>query len=59
MAAYNHPELIPVAAERNRAPAGELAVAVMAFARAHEADDIGIAAMDPLYVFEGYSIDQP
>jgi epoxyqueuosine reductase QueG len=59
MAAYNHPELIPVAAERNGAPAGELAAAVMAFARAHEADDIGIAAMDPLYVFEGYTIDQP
>ena len=31
----------------------------MAFALAHEADDIGIAPMDPLWVFEGYTIDEP
>ena len=60
LAAYNHPELIPVAEVRNEASrraarAGE----ATAFALSHEADDIGIAPMDPLYVFEGYTIDEP
>ncbi len=26
---------------------------------AHEADGVGVTAMDPLYVFEGYTIDEP
>jgi epoxyqueuosine reductase len=59
MAAYNHPELIPVAEARNPAPAEELASEVTAFALSHEADAIGIAPMDPLYVFEGYTIEEP
>jgi Pyruvate/2-oxoacid:ferredoxin oxidoreductase delta subunit len=57
-AAYNYPELIPVAAVRNDAPAGQLANDVRAFALAHEADDLGIAPMDPLYAFEGYTINE-
>ena len=44
---------------RNSAPAEQLANEARAFALAHEADDAGIAAMDPLYVFEGYSIEEP
>jgi len=59
MAAYNYPELVPVAEERNEAPAEQLAAELTAFALSHEADAIGIAPMDPLYVFEGYTIDEP
>jgi len=58
-AAYNHPGLIPVADQRNPAPAEELAAQATAFALANEADGVGIAPMDPLYVFEGYTIDEP
>jgi len=58
-AAYNYPELVPVAEARNRAPAEQLANEVKAFALAHEADDVGITPMDPLYVFEGYTINEP
>src|ERR1700674_5550936 len=49
-AAYNYPELSAVAEVRNQAPAEQLANEVKAFALAHEADDAGIAPMDPLYV---------
>lgn len=59
LAAYSYPELAPVAGVRNEAGEEELSAAVTAFALAHEADDVGITAMDPLYVFEGYSIDEP
>ena len=59
IAAYNHPELVPVASERNGAAPEQLAAEATAFALAHEADAVGIAAMDPLYVFEGYSIEEP
>jgi len=58
-AAYNYPELVPVAEARNEAAAEQFAEQVKAFALAHEADDVGIAAMDPLFVFEGYAIDEP
>src|SRR6202167_6479579 len=42
MAAYNHPELIPVAEARNPAPCEQLASEVTAFALSHEADAVGI-----------------
>jgi epoxyqueuosine reductase len=58
-AAYNYPELSAVAEVRNESPAEQLASEVRAFALAHEADDLGIAVMDPLYVFEGYTINEP
>lgn len=57
--AYAYPELIPVAETRNQGSVQELTEAVSEFARSHEADDLGIAAMDPLYVFEGYTIAHP
>jgi epoxyqueuosine reductase len=57
LAAYDRPELIPVAASRAVSSPEEFTSAAIAFARSHEADDIGIAPMDPLYVFEGYAID--
>ena len=59
LAAYNHPDLIPVAEERKDASAEQWSSEATAFALAHEADAIGIAPMDPLYVFEGYTIDEP
>jgi epoxyqueuosine reductase len=58
-AAYNYPELAPVAETRNDASAEQLTDAAKAFALAHEADDVGIAPMDPLYVFDGYTIEEP
>jgi epoxyqueuosine reductase len=58
-AAYNYPELVPVAESRNESPAAQLAAEATAFALAHEADAVGIAPMDPLYVFEGYTINEP
>jgi ferredoxin len=58
-AAYSYPELVPVAEIRNEVPAQQFAAEASAFALAHEADDVGIAAMDPLYVFEGYAINEP
>ena len=57
--AYEYPELIPVAETRNESSPQELAEEAKKFALSHEADDIGIATMDPLYVFEGYSIEHP
>ncbi len=59
MAAYNHPELAPIAPERREASAQEITAAATAFALSHEVDAIGIAAMDPLYVFEGYTVEEP
>ena len=59
MAAYTHPELVPVAARRRHASAAEFAEEAKAFALSHEAGGVGIAAMDPLYVFEGYAIEEP
>jgi len=48
-----------VAAERKQASPEEFAAAAMEFAVSHEADQAGIAAMDPMYVFEGYTIEEP
>jgi epoxyqueuosine reductase len=59
LAAYNHPELIPVSEARAEASAEDFSSEVTAFALSHEADGLGIAPMDPLYVFEGYTIDDP
>ncbi len=59
MAAYSYPELIPVAEEENAASAEQLSADATAFALSHQADAVGIAAMDPLYVFEGYTVDEP
>ena len=59
MAAYNHPELIPVAGNKVDAAAEQHTAETTDFALRHEADAIGIAPMDPLYVFEGYEINEP
>jgi len=57
--AYAYPELIAVAERRNESPPGELAEKLKEFALCHEADDVGIAAMSPLNVFEGYRVEDP
>jgi hypothetical protein len=58
-AARSYPELIPVSAVRNQSSAEQLAAEATAFALAHGADGVGMVPMDPLYVFEGYRIDEP
>ncbi len=58
-AAYDHPGLCEVAEARNIASAASLTEEVKRFALSHEANDIGIAPMDPLYTFEGYSVEHP
>jgi ferredoxin len=59
LAAYNYPELNPVADTRNEVNPTQVTEQIIDFALSHEADDIGIAPMDPLYVFEGYTIEEP
>jgi Pyruvate/2-oxoacid:ferredoxin oxidoreductase delta subunit len=58
-AAYTYPELQSVSTTRNPASPSLLSEQAKNFALSHEADDVGIAAMDPLYVFEGYTIEHP
>lgn len=57
--AYTYPELVAVAEARNGSSPQELAEAAKSFAFSHEADDLGITLMDPLYIFEGYTINHP
>jgi epoxyqueuosine reductase len=56
-AAYTYPELNAVSPTRNQAPVEELTEEVRNFALTHEADDVGIAPLEPTYVFEGYTIE--
>jgi ferredoxin len=58
-AAYSYPELISVAAEQKAAAAEQFSVAASSFALANEADAFGIAPMNPLYTFAGYTIEEP
>jgi Pyruvate/2-oxoacid:ferredoxin oxidoreductase delta subunit len=57
--AHAHPELVPVATMRTEASPEEFTAQVREFAVSHEADDVGITPMSPLYVFEGYTIEEP
>lgn len=57
--AYTYPDLIAIAATRSEATRQELTEEVKRFALSHEADEVGIAAMEPNYVFENYRIDHP
>ena len=58
-AAYTYPDLIPVAAERRFGTAEVFGAEARAFALSNEADEFGIAEMNPLWVFEGYEIHEP
>ena len=53
------PDPIEQAAQRTEQTPEENARAVKDFALAHEGDDVGITAMDPLYVYEGYELNDP
>ncbi len=57
--AYTYPDLIAVAETRTEATPQEFTKGVKSFALNHEADDLGIAAMEPNYVYENYRIDHP
>lgn len=57
--AYTYPELSAVSTTRSETSPQEFSEEVRRFALAHEADDVGIAAMEPNYIFESYSIDHP
>ena len=50
------PDPIPVAAERVEHSPAEWTEAVKTFALANEADLVGIARLDPLWVFDGFEI---
>jgi len=58
-AAYQHPALVPIATDKKRGTPEDLSAEAVAFALAHEADQVGIAPLDPLWVFEGYEIKDP
>lgn len=58
-AAYNYPELIPVADECQRTQPPEWFDTMRRFALEHEADAVGVAPMDALYAFEGYTVEEP
>jgi epoxyqueuosine reductase len=57
--ARNHPELVPIATKRWDASAEDYTAAVHEFALSHEADAVGITSMSQLYIFEGYTIEDP
>lgn len=59
LAAHSYPELVPVADVRNEAAAEQFAEEATAFALSREADGVGIAPVDPRYVFEGYTSNEP
>lgn len=52
------PDPIPVADERVERTAAEWTEAVKAFALVNEADVVGIARMDPLWVYDGFELPQ-
>jgi epoxyqueuosine reductase len=58
-AAYTYPELIPVAETPRVTTSETLSAEARAFALSHEADGFGIAAMNPLWVFDGYTVEEP
>ncbi|MGE0733316.1 MAG: 4Fe-4S dicluster domain-containing protein [Alphaproteobacteria bacterium] len=58
-AAYQHPELAPIAPTRRAGTPEELAEAVRQFALSHDADAVGMTPLDPLWVFQGYEIKDP
>lgn len=58
-AAYTYPELVAVAEQQIGASGEQNSADVTSFALEHEADAVGIAALDPLWVFEGYTIREP
>jgi len=57
--AYQHPELVPISATKQLAEPVEFDKKMRQFALANQADMVGVAAMNPLWVYEGYEINDP
>lgn len=55
-AAYQHPALVPIAPEPRQGAPAAFAAALTEFALAHEADAVGMVPLDPLWIFDGYTI---
>lgn len=53
------PKPVPQAKEKMSKSPEEWSRAIKEFALSHEGDLIGITAMDPLYIYEGYEIQHP
>lgn len=53
------PEPVAPAVARRAGTAGELTNAVREFAHANEADLLRVTEMNPLWVYEGYTVDEP
>ena len=53
------PEPVPQANDVVEAEPAEWSTRVKTHALEHEADIVGIAAMDPMYVYEGYELNDP
>ena len=58
-AAYQHPGLVPLESPPKAGTAAEFDSAMREFALANQADMVGVTAMNPLWVFEGYEISDP
>jgi ferredoxin len=53
------PEAVPQAEEKVEKPAAEWSAAVKQFTLQNESDLVGIAEIDPLWIYEGYEIEEP
>ena len=53
------PEAVPQSEERVSKPPAEWSAIVKAFTLANESDLVGIAEIDPLWIYEGYELDEP
>jgi len=58
LAARGPKELPPVAAQAEQRAPAEWSAALKAYALAHDAERVGIARLDPLWVFEGYPVPE-
>lgn len=53
------PELNEIATKRNEATAEEWTARVKDFLLTNETDDVGITPVDPMHIYDGFSVEQP
>ncbi len=53
------PEAVPQSEERVSKPPAEWSAIVKAFTLANESDLVGIAEIDPMWIYAGYELDEP
>ncbi|MCH6573525.1 MAG: hypothetical protein IH809_07780, partial [Proteobacteria bacterium] len=53
------PKAVPQSKEKVSKPPAEWSGIVKAFTLANESDLVGIAEIDPLWIYEGYELDEP